>query len=47
MFSLWGNNNVGWIHNDGVNGAGTMLTITSMLNAILVPRLARGRKYLI
>jgi len=24
-FSLWGNNNVGWLHNTGLNGAGSLL----------------------
>jgi len=26
-FSLWGDSNVGWIHNEGVNGVGSLLTM--------------------
>ncbi|XP_068486483.1 uncharacterized protein [Phaseolus vulgaris] len=26
-FSLWGDNKVGWVHNDGVNGAGSTLSM--------------------
>ena len=26
-FSLWGDSNVGWIHNEGVNGAGSILSM--------------------
>jgi len=26
-YSLWGENNIGWLHNEGVEGAGSMLTM--------------------
>jgi len=27
IFSLWGDNNVGWIHNGGINGSGSLLSM--------------------
>jgi len=27
FFSMWGDSNIGWLHNDGVNGAGSLLTM--------------------
>jgi len=26
-FSIWGNNDVGWIHNEGLSGAGSLLVM--------------------
>ena len=26
-FSMWGDNNIGWIHNEGVNGSGSLLSM--------------------
>jgi len=26
-FVLWGDNNIGWLHNEGVNGAGSILSL--------------------
>jgi len=26
-FSVWGNNRVGWLHNEGINGCGSLLSM--------------------
>jgi len=44
-FALWGNNEMGWIHNEGISGAGSMLVMWHK-QAFICERHVEGRGFI-